>query len=408
MVTRRSFITGAAGMALAAPALARRALAAEKLVLDPALPAGTRAEAVMQALPNKVPLIKLTYRPPNYETPLRYFNELLTPNDAFFVRYHLADIPRVDVATWRLKVGGQGASRPYELTLDALKRNFEPVEIVAVCQCSGNRRGLFSPHVPGVQWGYGAMGNARWRGARLRDILDKAGLANEVIEIAFEGADGPVVDKTPDFVKSLPLAKALDADTLVAYEMNGAPLPLFNGFPVRIVVPGWTATYWMKHLAAINARTTPEDNFWMKSAYRIPVGKFPIVQGFPSQETATSTPITEMVVNSLITAPEEGARLRSGQDLTVRGIAWDAGYGITLVEVSSDDGRSWARATLQPGVQRYSFQPWTFTTKAPERGQLTLMARATNALGQGQATALVPNPAGYHHNLMHRVVVDIA
>lgn len=408
MVTRRSFMVATGGVALAGPALLREGFAADALKLDPKLAAGTREGALLEALPGKAPLIKLSYRPPNFETPLRYFDQLYTPNDAFFVRYHLADIPEVDAAQWRLAVGGDSATKPFELTLNALKRDFTPVEVTAVCQCSGNRRGLFEPHVAGVQWGYGAMGNARWRGARLKDILERAGITKETLEISFEAADGPVVDKTPDFVKSIPIGKALDPNTLVAYEMNGVPLPHFNGFPARIVVPGWTATYWMKHVTGINARAKPEDNFWMKSAYRIPTGKFPIVERFLSQETAANTPITEMVVNSVITSPAEGDSVRRGQAVTVKGIAWDGGYGIALVEVSADGGQTWSRATLGSDAGRYSFRPWTMPMTLDKAGPLGLMARATNAIGQSQTVALVQNPAGYHHNLMHSVGITVA
>ncbi|MBF9233491.1 molybdopterin-dependent oxidoreductase [Microvirga alba] len=407
MVTRRSFLIGVGGAALSAPAHLREGLAADSFSLDPHLPIGLRNIAQLEALPGKVPLIKLTYRPPNYETPLHYFNELFTPNDAFFVRYHLSDIPEVDPKSWRLAVGGDAATKPFELTLDALKRDFMPVEIPAVCQCSGSRRGLFEPHVAGVEWGYGAMGNARWKGIRLKDILDRAGLTKEAIEIAFDGADGPALDKTPDFVKSIPVWKALDPDTLIAYEMNGQPLPHFNGAPARIIVPGWTATYWMKHLTRITARSTPEDNFWMKAAYRIPVGKFPLVQRFLTQETAANTPITEMVVNSLITTPAESEKVRMGQTLTAKGIAWDGGYGITSVEISTDEGQTWSRATLGPDVGRYSFRQWTFPLKTTRKGALTLLARATNAVGQTQNSTLIQNPGGYHHNLMHRVSVIV-
>jgi DMSO/TMAO reductase YedYZ molybdopterin-dependent catalytic subunit len=393
---------------LLSPAILRNALAGDVLKLDPQLPEGARAEAVLEALPGKTQLIKLTYRPPNYETPLHYFNELFTPNEAFFVRYHLSDIPEVDPAKWRLAVGGDAAARPFELTLDQLKRDFPPVEVVAVCQCSGNRRGLVQPHVAGVEWGYGAMGNARWKGARLKDLLDRAGLGKEAIEIAFDGADEPPLDATPDFIKSIPVAKALDPDTIVAYEMNGEALPHFNGAPARIMVPGWTATYWTKHVIRIEARSKPEDNFWMKAAYRVPAGKFPVVQRFLSQETAVNTPITEMVVNSIITTPAAGDTVRMGEFLTVKGVAWDAGYGISLVEVSIDGGGTWSRATLGPDAGRYSFRQWTFPLKLDRKGELAVMARATNAIGQTQTLALIQNPSGYHHNLMHRVSVTVA
>ena len=158
---------------------------------------------VLDALPGKKPLIKLSYRPPNYETPIQYFRTAITPNDAFFVRYHLSGIPEVDAKTWKLAVGGEGANGQAEFTLDDLKR-LPAAEVVAVNQCSGNRRGLFQPHVPGVEWGYGAMGCARWKGARLKDLLDKVGLKKEAIEIVLDGADSGVTDKTPDFIKSIP------------------------------------------------------------------------------------------------------------------------------------------------------------------------------------------------------------
>src|SRR6202011_5572065 len=161
-------------------------------------------------------LIKLSYGPPNYEPGTEYFRTRITPNDAFFVRYDLSNIPEVDAATWRVAVGGEGANGQTEFTLDDLRR-MPAVEVVAVNQCSGNRRGLFQPHVPGVEWGYGAMGCARWKGARLKDVLDKVGVKNETIEIVFDGADGPVIDKTPDFIKSIPAWKAIEDTTLVAY-----------------------------------------------------------------------------------------------------------------------------------------------------------------------------------------------
>ena len=234
----------------------------------------------------------------------------ITPNDEFFVRYHLTDIPQVDAGTWKLNIGGGSANGDLQIGLDDLKR-LPAFDVAAVCQCSGNRRGLFEPHVAGVQWGYGAMGCARWKGARLKDVLDLVGLNKEAVEVVFDGADGPVLDKTPDFVKSLPVWKAIEETTLVAYEMNGEPLPHWNGFPARIVVPGWTATYWVKHITSITAVTKPFDGYWMKTAYRIPVGKFPLVARFISQETAVTTPITEIVVNSLITSPTDGARVKA-------------------------------------------------------------------------------------------------
>lgn len=404
---RRAILKGGAGILAAAgtgvllPSLARAA--------QFNLPDGTAGEQTLEALPGKVPLIKKTYRPPNYETPVSYFNEEFTSNDAFFVRYHLADIPdAIDPVTWTLEIGGPGAGTPVSFTLADLK-GMEKVEIAAVNQCSGNRRGFSDPHVAGVEWGFGAMGNAKWGGARLKDLLDKAGLAKETIEIAFDGADGPVLDVTPDFQKSLPLWKAMDENTLVAYEMNGEPLPHFNGAPARLIVPGWTGTYWMKHLVHIQALTEPFKNFWMAPAYRVPSGLFPIVQRFASQEAPNSpnTPITEIVVNSMITNLEEGAQVKNGQPVDVKGIAWDGGYGIAEVAVSTDDGKTWEPAALGRDLGRFAWRQWTYTLTPAAVGTVTVKVRARNNSGQTQVEKLLFNGAGYHNNVVQALPLTV-
>jgi len=400
---RRQFMaaTAAAGAGLGhvLPAWAQAA----GLDLPKALPEGVPTSAVLESLPGKKPLIKLSYRPPNYETPIEYFRTAITPTDAFFVRYHLSVIPEVNPNTWKMSVGGEGANGQAEINLADL-RAMPSVEVVAVNQCSGNRRGLFQPHVPGVEWGYGAMGCARWKGVRLKDVLDKVKLKKEAIEIVLEGADGPPLDKTPDFVKSIPVWRAMDDSTIIAYEMNGAPLPHFHGAPARLIVPGWTGTYWMKHLTSIKAVTKPETSFWMTPSYRVPVGRFPMVARFVSQETETTTPITEMMVNSLITSHADGARVAQGT--SVSGIAWDGGYGIRTVDISTDGGKSWQAATLGEDLGRYAFCTFSFPVRG--QGNVTVMARASNAIGQTQTTSLIHNPAGYHHNVIHSVSLIVS
>ena len=407
MGTRRQFLKDLAGGAALLgsgallPSLAR---GADVSAVGPAgLPAGTLETSFLEALPGKRPLIKRTYRPPNFETPLEVFEQIFTPNDAFFVRYHLARIPEVAAAQWKLEVGGEASQKPFTLDLATLQRDFEAVEIPAVLQCSGNRRGLSDPHVAGVEWGIGAMGNARWKGVRLKDLLARAGLKKEAVEIAFNGADQGALEATPDFVKSLPVWKADDENTLVAWQMNGAPLPHWNGAPVRLVVPGWTGTYWMKHLVSIQALSQPLKNFWMATAYRIPKGKFPIVDRFLTQEAEASTPITEMVVNSVITSPREGQVVRSGQPVEVTGIAWDNGAGIQTVEVSSDDGRNWQGATLDQDMGRFSFRGFRHAFRAGAKGDVAILARATNRQGATQVSQLIFNPPGYHNNVVSRV-----
>jgi DMSO/TMAO reductase YedYZ molybdopterin-dependent catalytic subunit len=414
MITRRGLL-GAAGGGVFVTAAGSKFLmaamgAAEKQpsepLLLPELPEGTRAEAVLETLPGKKPLIKLTYRPPNYEAPLAYLRTEITRNDEFFVRYHLADIPRVDTATWKLRVGGEGANKELQLGLEELKK-LPAFEVTAVCQCAGNRRGLFQPHVPGVQWGNGAMGCARWKGAKLKDVLDLAGLKDDVVEIVFDGADGPVFDETPDFVKSLPLWKAAEETTLIAYEMNGEPLPHWNGFPARIVVPGWTATYWVKHVISITAVVKPFDGFFMKTAYRIPARKFPLVERFLSQDTAASLPVTEILVNSLVTSPQDGTRIKAGGPSFVAGIAWDAGYGLTAVEISADGGKSWSEAQLGEDHGKYAFRSWSHGFIPERRGKLSFVVRASNKIGQTQAAELIQNAAGYNNNVLQTLTLDV-
>src|SRR5271167_3160802 len=402
MHTRRSFMRMVAGgIALADFGLIGPWARAE-------LPQGTLDSESRDTLPGKQLLIKRSFRPPNYESPPEFFDAVLTPNDKFFVRWHVANIPRIDARSWRLNVGGDAAERGYELSMDELKRDFEAVELVAVCQCAGNRRGWSAPHVPGVEWGSGAMGNARWKGARLKDILARAGLKKDAVEIAFNGADRAPLEATPAFVKSLPAWKAMDENTLVAYEMNGAALPHWNGFPARIVVPGWAATYWMKQVVSIRALSQPLASFWMNTAYRIPKGKFPIVDRFTSQESDSSTPITEILVNSLITTITDGGRFPSGQPVAVKGIAWDAGYGIRGVELSVDDGRSWQSATLGENYGRYSFRTWEYRFSPQSAGRMTVMARASNVRGTSQPSELIFNAPGYHNNVVQKIAVDIA
>ncbi|MBX4924419.1 molybdopterin-dependent oxidoreductase [Rhizobium binae] len=375
-----------------------------------ALPQGTIAAQALEALRDKVPLIRKTIRPPNFETPVQYFNEAFTPNNAFFVRYHLADIPEVDAASWKLTVGGAAAGQQVQFTLDDLKKNFDRVEIAAVCQCSGNRRGFSVPHVPGVEWGSGAMGNARWAGVRLKDLLAKAGLSDAAIEVAFNGADGPVYDKTPDFQKSLPIWKATDENTLIAYEMNGEALPHWNGFPVRLIVPGWTGTYWVKHLIEVKTLSEPLKTFWMNPAYRVPRSLFPIVERFSSQEAALSpsTPITEIVVNSMITNLADGAQLKAGQPVELRGIAWDGGYGIVEVALSSDGGKSWIPATLAEDLGRFSWRQWSYQLPPQQPGGVTVMVRARNKMGQTQVDSLLFNGAGYQNNVVQALRLSVA
>ncbi len=343
------------------------------------------------AFPQKRPLILLTPRPPQLETPFAVFDEgEITPNDAFFVRWHLSNVPQsVDASAHRIAVTGDVA-RPLSLSLDDLGR-MPSVDIIAVNQCSGNSRGLFAPRVPGGQWDNGAMGNARWTGVRLRDILDRAGLRSTAKQVQFHGLDGPALPSTPAFRKSLDVDVARGDDIIVAYAMNDRPLPVLNGYPVRLVVPGWFATYWVKMLSSIDVLDHVDDNFWMKTAYRIPDtpdnGVAPGATGYPT------VPINRMKVRSFITNVADGAKLRAGAT-PLRGIAFDGGSGIRSVDVSIDGGTTWRGAALEHDAGRYSFRRWNASVVLPA-GTSTLAVRATANDGSTQLPKPIWNPSGY-------------
>lgn len=356
--------------------------------------------------PEKTDLILLTSRPPQLETPMQYFTTAITPNEAFYVRYHIAPPTNVDLSAWRLKIGGQ-VDKPLELSMADLQGQFPAATVVAVNQCSGNSRGYFSPRVFGGQWANGAMGNAEWTGARLRDILMAAGVRQGSVEVSFQGLDRPAMPGIPDFVKSLSVARILqDPDVLVAYRMNGQALPMLNGFPARLVVPGWYATYWVKNLSDINVLDREFDGFWMRTAYRIPDTACGCIE--PGTTPAGTVPINRMTVRSFITSPLDGARVRSGATTTIRGIAFDGGAGIDGVMLSFDAGASWQRARLGQDLGKYSFREWSYAWMRPAAGRYRILVRAVNRIGESQPMSALWSPGGYLRNVVEQIGVSVA
>lgn len=399
---RRRFLRAAS--ALGAGALvggrALDALAADTYLL----PIGN-GERPMVKLPQKRPLIMLTSRPPQAETPWPIFDEgAITPNDAFFVRYHLAGIPTsIDLDTFTISVKGK-VDTPLTLSVADLKK-LDAIEYVAVNQCSGNSRGLFAPRVAGGQLANGAMGNAKWRGVPLKTVLQKAGVQAGAKQVRFDGVDGPVLPATPDFVKALDVDHALDGEVMIAYAMNDADLPMLNGYPVRLIVPGYFGTYWVKHLNEITVLDEVLNNFWMTTAYRIPDNACACVP--PGSAPKKTTPINRFDVRSFITNIADGAKVKAGGRVLVRGIAFDGGYGIREVAVSTDGGRTWRETTLGKDLGKYSFREW-HTTVALAPGRHELKVRAVNAIGQSQPMDALWNPAGYMRNVVESTRVTAA
>ncbi len=395
---RRSFLRQA-GTLGAAAALGNPVL--EALAAQPGrvtLPF-ENGERELVAYPQKRPLILLTARPPQLETPFGVFNEsAITPNDAFFVRYHWSGIPTsIDPQTYRLRVGGN-VNTPLELSLSDLRQMADATELVAVVQCSGNSRGHFEPRANGGQLSNGAMGNARWTGVPLRKVLEKAGVKAGSVQVAFNGLDTPPLGDGPDFVKALNLDHALDGEVMLAWQMNGADLPMLNGYPLRLIVPGYYGTYWVKHLSDITVTDKVFDGFWMSTAYRIPDNQCACTE--PGKGPAKTVPINRMNVRSFVTSLTEGMHVKTGQQTVVRGIAFDGGYGVNEVAFSSDGGRSWQAAQLGKDLGKYSFRVWSAAFTPRQKGGHELMVRAVNRIGQGQPAGALWNPPGYMRNVV--------
>ena len=401
-VNRRDFLQKAALLGLAGAAAPWRALADEIVTLPFA-----NGERSLVKYPQKRPLIRLTSRPPQLETPFSIFSEgVITPNDAFFVRYHLANIPtEIDAETFRGELKGK-VSAPLSLSVGDLKKQFEAIEIVAVNQCSGNSRGFSNPRVSGGQLANGAMGNARWRGVRLKDVLEKAGVAAGAKQVTFNGLDTSVVPQTPDFVKALDLDHALNGEVMLAYEMNGEDLPMLNGYPLRLVVPGFYGTYWVKHLSEITVTDGVFDGFWMSTAYRIP--NTPGACVAPGTTPKSTVPIGRFNVRSFVTSHADGATLPTGREALVRGIAFDGGAGISDVLFSADGGRNWRGAVLGKDLGNYSFREWTAAYTPATAGALEFKVKATNRLGESQPLEPLWNPPGYMRNVVETVKVNVA
>ena len=332
------------------------------------------------------------------ETPLDALTTYITPNDLFFVRHHWNPM-YPDARRWTLTVDGE-VSSPREFTIADLKK-LPRAEATCVLQCAGNGRGLFRPPIPGVQWKAGAVGNARWTGARVRDVLENAGVKATAKHLHTFGSDKPP-EKVPPFHRSLEIEKAL-GDGIIAWEMNGQPLPAMHGAPARLIVPGWAGDHWMKWLMRISPQPEPQTGFYMDTAYRFP--KTPGEPGAPVPPEQTQ-PVTELFVKSSIA--EAPAAARVGTAVTIRGFAFSCAPGIARVEVSEDEGATWRDAALDPRHDPYSWRLWSFRWEPRSAGRARLVARATDSRGAVQPKEAVWNPSGYLHNAWPAAEIEVA
>ncbi len=405
--SRRSLLK--TGMALGAlgvvarPSLAAADTASNGTVTLP-FANGVRPTVAAGTFPQKGEMILQRTRPPLLETPWPVFEQnLFTPNALTYVRWHLNDYPTsVDVSKFKLKIFGQ-VEKPYELTLDELVSSFPPTQIAAVNQCSGNSRGFISPRVPGAQWAHGAMFNAMFTGVTLAKLLARAGVKPGASHVAFRSLETPVAPypaKT-HFEKVLPLDKANDGATTIAYEMNGEQMPLLNGFPLRLVVPGWYATYWVKMVSEIEVTNHPGTGFWMTPAYQVPDNRAGAM--VPGEVGVKMVPISAMVPRSFINSV---GKVPVGKPVALKGFAFGGGSALTTVQISIDGGTTWHPARLGKNWGEYGAREWASSFTPPKAGTYRVMAKASNAAGLEQPMDGRWNPGGFMYNAIEHIDIQ--
>ncbi len=389
-LTRRAIIAGA-GTVIAAPLLAQK-------IIDLGLSGGPSLRSLEPAFPGKGELIVQRIRPPVLETPMTVFDQgTITPNDRMFVRWNWDMPTEIKAAAHRVAVGG-AVARPVSLTLDDIANAGEHVEVAAINQCAGNGRGLSDPRVTGTQWGNGAMGCARWTGVRLKDVLAKARLAPGATRVRFAGLDVPLADGAPQFIKSIPVDIALRDDVLIAWGMNGEPLPLLHGYPLRIVVPGWFSTYWVKMLSTIEVLTGEDDGYYVAETYRVPT-----VPVTPADKDFATVPITAMPPRAFITSHVDGAVIPKGEALELRGIAMGGDAALARVDLVGDGLEM--PCTLGPDEGVYGFRRWIARLPIVTHDIVNIGICAVNANGIAQPDVLAWNPSGYARNVVERITL---
>lgn len=388
-LTRRALIAGAGTTALAAPLLAQK-------VIDLGLPGGPGLRPLDPQFPGKGEMIVQRIRPPLLEAPMAVFREgVITPNDRHFVRWNWDMPTSVKASDHRVAVGG-AVKTPVSLTLDEIAAAGEHVSVVAVNQCAGNGRGLSEPRVTGTQWGNGAMACAKWTGVRLKDVLARAGVPEGAKRVRFAGLDVPLTEGAPQFIKSIPMDIAMRDDVLVAWAMNDEPLPILHGFPLRIVVPGWFSTYWVKMLATIEVLTGEDDSYYVADSYRLPAQ--PVT---PADKDFATIPVTTMPPRAFITSHADGDTVAKGEPLVLEGIAFGGNAALARVDLV---GKGWeVPCTLGPDEGRYAFRRWSVTLPNASGNLTGIGARAADTEGAVQPETLAWNPSGYARNVIERI-----
>jgi DMSO/TMAO reductase YedYZ molybdopterin-dependent catalytic subunit len=405
--TRRGFIRKSA-LAAMSLALGGKMVFARHFPVG-LIPAGLADSQEAFSLPGKHPgLVVLNDRPVNAETPPDLLDDALTPNDRFFVRNNGLPPEQINPENWLLTISGESAQQEKSYTLADLKSRFEQVTYHLTLECGGNGRKEFNPPATGNQWSTGAVGCAAWTGVRLRDVLQDVGVKSNAVYIGYYGKDTHL-SGDPDKVvisRGVPIGKAMEDESLIAWAMNGKDIPLLNGYPLRLVFGGYPASCSGKWLSKIVIRDQVHDGPKMTGqSYRVP--DKPVPPGAKVEDSAMRI-IEEMPVKSLITFPKTGATIRQGQKLPIRGHAWASVIGVSKVDYSIDFGATWKSCDLNTAANRFAWQDFKASVTFPQDGYYEVWVRATDGAGIAQPM-IVPgwNPRGYLNNACHRIAIKV-
>ncbi len=386
-------------------------VASATLLADSAIASSTKKPNDTQTIskisfPQKRAMITYSDRPPLLETPRDGFSTAITPNNEFFVRWHSPKFPTsIDTQDFRIYLHGEVKNRLF-LSLDDLKNKYKSVEITAVLQCGGNSRSAFSPTTSGIQWGSGAMGCAKWKGVRLKDILKQAQLTKDAHWIYFNGKDTPLFHKAPRLVRGMSIDEISD-DIIIAYEMNSKDLPILNGYPLRLIIPGLYSDSWVKMLSEITITNKEKELYYMNVAYRIPDNSCEC----ESEDNLfnKTKPITTMNVKSLIAHPTSDTLIDKNTKVDITGIAFDGGHGIKEVYISIDEAKTWQKASLEEELSPYAFRVFNYSFTPTTSGTFKIMAKAVNNIGEEQpfADEIQWNHGGYKYNGIDSVTINV-
>ena len=353
-------------------------------------------------------LVVLNDKPWNVETPAHLLDDAVTPADKMFIRNNGLTPEKIDPATWKLTINGESVKAPKTYTLAELKTKFKPYTYQLVLECAGNGRSGYFPKTAGNQWTEGGISCAEWTGVRLKDILADVGISDTAVYIGYYGQDLHISRDPKQAVisRGVPIRKALENETLVAWAMNGQAIPLVHGYPLRLVVGGWPASVSGKWLHTIAVRNKVHDGAKMTGkSYRVPI--HPVQPGVDPPESEFKI-IESMPVKSVITFPKTGLELPVGKSLTLRGHAWAGDRAVKELHVSTDFGGTWQKAQLQAPKNRLAWQHWSAEVKLPTQGYYELWARAIDDAGVSQPMVMPQwNPEGYINNACHRVAVKV-